>query len=301
MNSSIILNQVSILFFVMLIGFYAGKRNIIENAARKKLSELLINITSPLFIISAFQLKFSHEILHNALTALIFSIAIHVLSILAGLVLYEKYSDHTKKIMKFVTVYSNCGFMGLPVLGSLFGKEGILYGSIYVAVSNLFMWTNGVMIFSEKKSVDYKKTFLNPGIISVLTGLVIFIFSIPLPVPIAKTMETVGSMTTPLSMLMIGAILADMDFHELFQGFPLYYATAVRLIIIPVITLFVMKWFGLSDVMTGACVLMVAMPAAAMSTIFSEMYNGDTAFASRIVSFSTLLSIATMPLIMALL
>ncbi|NLY43643.1 MAG: AEC family transporter [Clostridiaceae bacterium] len=303
MGSSVVSNQVLILFFIMIIGFYAKKKDIINNSTSKKLSELLLKITNPLLVISSFQISFTEEIMHNVTTLFIFSIAAHVFSILLGQILFFKYRGSTKKIMKFSAIYSNCGFMGIPVLESLYGKAGVLFASVYIAVFNIFVWTNGVMIFSDKKKMDkdtFKKALLNPGIISVIIGLFLFIFSIELPNTIASTIELVGSMTTPLSMLIIGSNFADCKLKELFYGFELYYITAVRLVLIPVLTYLVLKCIGLSGTILTVCILMVAMPVAATTTIFAEMYDEDSLFASRVIGFSTLASIITIPFVMLL-
>lgn len=298
MENNIVLNQVIILVLIMLVGFIARKTDIINDTVNKKLSELLLNITSPFLIISSFNFKFSQEILQNVILVLIFSVAIHIISIFLGNILFYKYPDNVKKILKFVAVYSNCGFMGFPIMDSLYGKTGVLYASIYVAVFKVFIWTNGVIIFSGKKDVNsLKKAFINPGIVSVVIGMLIFTFSITLPYPVSKTIDMVGSMTTPMSMLIIGAILADIDYKSMFSGFALYYVTAVRLLLIPLSSLVVLRFLGFTGILLGSCVLAVAMPAAATTTLFSEIFGGDSALSSRIIAFSTVLSIVTIPLI----
>lgn len=287
----------------MAIGFYARKRDFLDEAVSKKLSKVLLKITNPLLVIHSFQIGFTDEILHNVITVFIFAIAAHTLSALLGQVLFRRYEGRTRSVMKFSAIYSNCAFMGFPILDSLFGKVGILFGSTYTAAFNIFLWTNGVVLFSDKKKMDgdmVKKTLLNPGILSVVIGLLIALFSISLPYPVARTVELVGSMTTPLSMLMIGSTLSDCDLKKLLQGFELYYATGVRLLFIPLLTYGVLKLLGFSGVLLSVCVLMVAMPVAATTTIFAKMYDGDSRFASRLVAFSTLASMATIPLIMQL-
>ncbi len=300
-SSGTIFNQVLILFIIMLIGFIAKKRNIINDTVSKKLSELLLKITSPLLVISSFQVDFTQEIMQNVLIVLIFSIAAHIVSILLGQILFKRSSTETKKIMKFSAIYSNCGYMGFPLLESIFGKTGVLYGSVYVAAFNVFLWTNGIMIFSNRKKLDrhtIKKALLNPGIVSVIIGILLFTFSLKLPAPAAKAIELVGSMTVPLSMLIIGATIAGCEFKKLLKGWELYYAAAVRLILIPVLAFVVLKLLGLSDMLLKVCVLLVAMPAAATTAIFAELFDGDSIFASRVVVLSTLASILTIPLLM---
>jgi len=286
----------------MGIGFAAKKKEIINEAAGKKLSELLLMITTPAMIVSSFQFKYSKEMLINVLLVLGFAIAAHVLSLFLGKMLYRKYPDNTKNVLKFITIFSNCGFMGFPLLESLYGKTGVFYGSIYVATYNLFVWTVGVMIFSGKRDADgIKRAMVNPGIIAVFVGMILFIFSLKLPFPVAKALDMVGSMTSPLAMLVIGSILAGVNFKSFLSGFPLYYGTAVRNVFLPLMTFTALKFMGFTGVVFGVCVAVMAMPAGANAAIFAEMYDGDSLFASKVVAFSTLFSIVTIPLIMMLL
>ncbi|HOA55825.1 MAG TPA: AEC family transporter, partial [Clostridiales bacterium] len=165
-NSVAVFNQVLILFLIMFVGFIAKKTGIINDAVSKKLSELLLKITNPLLVLSAFQMDFSPDIMNNVLLVFIFAVVANLVSILLGQVLFVRQKNEIKKIMKFTAVYSNCGFMGFPVLESLFGRTGILYGSIYVAVFNIFLWTNGMAIFSSSEKLNrdsIKKIVLNPG------------------------------------------------------------------------------------------------------------------------------------------
>ncbi len=303
MNFAATINQVITLLLIMLVGFYARKKNYLNENVTKKLSELLLMVTNPLLVISSFHLDFTPELLRNIIMVFIFGIAAHTGAILLSQVLFMKYKDSTKKIMKFSAIYANCGFMGFPILQSLFGSTGILLGSVYTATFNIFVWTNGVMIFRSEKKLDraaVKNAFLNPGIISVVVGLVLFLFSIKLPYPLTQTIDLVGNMTIPLSMIIVGANIAAFDLKKLFAGFELYYITAIRLLILPIIAYIILKLLGFSGILLSSCVLLVGMPIGTTTTIFAEMYNGDTAFASKVVAVSTLVSIITLPILMLL-
>ncbi|NSW91496.1 MAG: AEC family transporter [Firmicutes bacterium] len=302
MENLVVINQVIILFLTMITGFVAKKRDIINNDTIKKLSEILLRITLPAMIIFSYNRQFSKELLAKGGIMLVYSLAIHLFGILLGNIIYWKYPKNIKNVLKFVTIYSNCGYMGLPVLEALYGQTGIFYASIYITIFNILTWTNGVMIFTGEKDIkSMKKALVNPGIIAVFIGLVIFFFSIKLPYPILKTLEMFGSMTTPLSMLIIGALIANTDFKKLFSGFALYYVTAIRLIILPLLTLITLKITGINDyTLLGSCVATAAMPAAANTAVFAERYNGDSVFASRVVAFSTIISMITIPVIFLL-
>lgn len=302
MNDYTIVNQVIILFFLMAAGFVAMKRNIVDSNTVKKLSEVLVRITLPAMIIFSYSRQFSKELLAKGGIMLAYSVAIHLFGIFIGNIIYRKYPRNTKNILKFATIYSNCGYMGLPVLEALYGQTGVFYGSIYVTVFNILTWTNGVMIFTGKRDVkSIKKALVTPGIIAIFIGLAVFFFSIKLPYPVLKTLEILGTMTTPLSMLIIGALIANTEFKSLFSGFTLYYVTAIRLIILPLLVLAVLKAAGITDhVLSGSCIATAAMPAAANTAVFAERYDGDSVFASRIVAFQTILSMITIPAILML-
>lgn len=301
MGNNPVVEQVIVLFLIMIVGMIAAKRDIINEEVRKKLSELLLYITSPFLVVASFNFKYSSDMLVNAGIVLAFSLGIHVFTVLLGKALFSRYSADKQSVLKFIIVFSNCGFMGFPVLESLFGKTGVFYGSIYNAVFNAFVWTYGVMLFSNTREQNsVVKALINPGIISVIIGMIIFLFSIDLPRPIIKTLDTVGSMTAPLSMLIVGALLADTDLRSIFKGFEVYYGAFLRLIIIPLITIAVLKGIGIDRELLKICVVLVAMPAAANTVIFAERYDANSILASRCVALSTILSIITIPLIMAL-
>jgi predicted permease len=295
----VIVEQVLVLFFIMAAGFISRKVSIIDEESNRKLSKLLLYVTSPCLTIVAFNLKFSKDMLYNIGIILAFSVAIHLFSIIIGQFIYCKYPQNVRSVLKFITIYSNCGFMGFPILEGLYGKEGIFYGSIYMAVFNLFLWTNGIMIFTGKKDMKtIKKVLTNPGIIAVFLGMIVFLFSIKIPYPIFKAIDLIGSMTIPLSMIIVGARLCAVDdFKKLFSGKAMYYASIIRLIAIPAFVLAVLKAIGFDDKLTVICTMLVSMPAAANTVMFAELYCGDAELASRIVALTTLMSILTIPLL----
>ncbi|NMB98480.1 MAG: AEC family transporter [Clostridiaceae bacterium] len=302
MSGNIVINQVIILFLIMVVGFFANKKDIINRETRKKLSEMLVRVTLPAMIIYSYNQEFSEELLRNGWIMIAYSFGIHIFTAIISGFIFNKFPKNMKKVLKFATIYSNCGYMGLPILEALYGKVGIFYASIYITVFNIFTWTNGVMIFTgEKNAKAFKKALLNPGIIAVFIGMIIFVFSIKLPYPVLKTSEILGTMTTPLSMLIIGSLIADVRFKELFSGWALYYVSLIRLVVLPLFVLLVLKISGINDaILLGACVVTVAMPAAANTAVFAERYNGDAAFASRTVAFTTILSMVTIPAILYL-
>lgn len=297
MNNNVI-NEVIILSLVMLVGAYARKRNIITEETKKSLSNLLENITLPFLLISSFNFSYSKDMVINAKTIFMYSIIIHVVLIFISKILTFKYPENSQKVLRFVTVFSNCGFMGYPVLEGLFGKIGIFYGAIYNIPFNIFMLSAGVMIYTGKKDLKTLKYILvHPAIIATVCGLLMFIFKIKLPYSIQTTFSVVGSMTTPLSMIIVGAMLAEVKFKQLFKGSLVYYASFLRLILVPFLTLSILKLLHADRLLLQVSVVIEAMPAAVLGSILAERYGADSSLASRSVFITTVISMITIPIV----
>jgi hypothetical protein len=302
MNTSTILNQILTLFIIMVTGIAARKAGIINEQVNKKLSEILLHITSPALIFSSFLFEFSTEKLANAAYVFGFGFIFFIFSILLSMLLFLKHDREVKPVMSAVAVFSNCGYMGFPLLEAVLGKEGVFYGSIYVVVFNIFLWTYGSVIYSGQRSLKtVKNAFISPSMIAVYLGALVFVFQVPLPLPIEKAAESVGSMTMPLAMLIIGAIIAQADVRKVFVGINVYYSTLVRLLVMPLAGLGLSKLLQLPDVASAVCVIALATPAAVATAVFAEKYDRDSLLASKCVTVSTALSLVTIPLIMLLL
>ncbi len=300
MKNDAIFTQVLILFLIMSVGFIARKKNLLNNKLNSDLIQILLNITLPASIIVSFHLRFSPELLHNVLKIFYASVFVHLFSLIVGGILFFKYPDQDRKILWFIAIFSNTGFMGLPVLESVFGQMGVFYGSIYVAIFNIFVWTLGVAIFAGRRGLKIRNALTTPALIAVIIGFSLFLFSLEIPAPLFKACNLIGSMTTPLSMIVIGSILAELKLGELLANFEVYYGTIVRLLIIPLTAAFLLQLFGLQHHLLKICITSTAMPAASMTAIFAEKYNGNTLLASRLIFISTALSILTIPLILVL-
>ena len=300
MNQAVVVNQVATLFLLILTGYLIRKIGILNRELNRGLSDFLLYVTLPFSIITSFNVPFSKTLLSNAALVFLISIGIHVLAIVLSKFLYFKYPPATNRVLRAATVFSNCGFMGFPILAAVYGNPGIFYGSFYVLTFNLLIWTAGIAIFTgNRKFLTWKQT-LNPAVIAVIIGLISFIFSLRLPAPLFNALDLVGSMTTPISMLIIGSLLAEIKFSEVLSEFAVFYATAVRLIILPLMTVILLALLGVKGIILGAPVLATAMPAAALVAVFAEKHGADALLASRAVFLSTILSIITIPAMIAL-
>ena len=302
LKDSTVINQVLILFLIIGVGYYGRKRNIINGEINKGLNKILLELTLPMMIVSSFDYTFSSEIMINIVKIFIYSLVIHIFLIIISILPYIKFDKDKRDILRFITIFSNCGFMGYPVLGSIYGKIGILYASIFNIPSNIFMWSFGVMLFSKnKKSKGLKNILLNPGILAVFIGVFLFIFSIKLPKPIYSTLKSVGDVTTPLSMIIIGAMIGDISFKKVFKEISIYYASFIRLVLVPLTIYFILNMLDVDFMVRNVVVIVEAMPAAALSAIFAQAYNKKHEFASQAVFITTLLSVITIPAVLKLL
>jgi len=306
MKFDIVLNQVVILFIIMIAGIAAAKAGIISYGVSKKLSELLLYVSSPMMVLSSFFFEYSLDKLLDALLVFALGSIFFILTIILSKVLFTGSDEKKKPILRFAIAFPNSGFIGLPMLKALFGNDGVFYGSFYVIAFNIFAWTLGITMFNGGKGgkeavKTLKKALLNPVIIAVYIGLVIFVLRIPIPGAVKEAVDYMGNMTLPLSMLIVGSLISTVKFKTLFSDIKVYYVSFIRLIAVPLLAYFLMSFAGLPQIPVSIVVTALAMPAATSTTIFANIFDKDEVFASKIVIFSTLFSILTAPLIVSLL
>jgi len=249
-------------------------------------------------IITSFNIKYEASMVSNAQKIFIYSFLIHISLIFISKILFFKLPENKQQVFRFVTIFSNVGFMGYPVLESIYGGIGVFYAAIFNIAFNILVWTVGVMLFTgEKDFKSMRKALANPALIAVIIGIILFTFSIKLPLPIETSIKLVGSTTTPISMIIVGSMLAEMQLKDAFSGFYVYYATIVRLFIVPMIVYVVLKLLKVDEMLLTICVILQAMPAAVMAPIIAKKYGGDSLLASQCVFITTIVSGITIPII----
>ncbi|WP_291636261.1 AEC family transporter [Clostridium sp.] len=298
MGNSQLLNQVIVLFIIMSVGFYAKKKRYLNNAVDTGMSELLINITLPFMIVTSFNIQYQAEMISNAQKILMYSFIIHIGLIFISKMLFFKLPKNKQQVFRFITIFSNVGFMGYPVLESIYGSIGVFYAAIFNIPFNLLVWTVGVMLYTgEKDFKSMRKAMANPALIAVFIGIILFAFSIRLPLTIETSLKLVGSTTTPLSMLVVGSMLAEMKIKDIFSDISIYYATLVRLLVVPMIVYVVLKLIKADELLLNICVILQAMPAAVSAAIIAEKYGGDNLLASKCIFITTIISGITIPIV----
>lgn len=293
-------DQVIILALLMLLGAILRKCAIITDAVNKGMADLLVNVSMPMLMVASFNFQATPQMLRNAGMVLLCSTLIHVALIVLCWLVYARFKGERKRIFSFATIFSNSGFVGLPVVQGLYGNMGVFYASIYSIPFNIFIWSYGVTLFSGQK--DWRSTgrnLVNMPLISTAVGLLLFLCSIHLPNPVQKTCVIVGGMTTPLSMFIIGSMLANVHPRDIFRGLDVYFLSVMRLIVAPLLTYLGLRYAGVEPLLLDVCVVLIAMPTASIVGVFAERYNSNRALASRCAFLTTILSLFTLPIVLA--
>ena len=293
-----VFEQVLVLFVLIGVGFVCSKTKIINENGAKVIADIVLYFVTPCVIIGAFQREFDSLMLTKLLVSAGFSAAILFVSVIIAQVLFSKQDKSKTPIYKFSTVFSNCGYMSLPLQQALLGEEGVFYSASFIAMFNIFVWSYGIITMSNKGDKKFSvKILINPGLIGTIIGVALFVTSTTLPTVIAKPINYMAALNSPLPMLIIGYYLANAQLKKAFSDVWAYVSMALRLVILPLASLGVLMLCGIDGVLLVSIVISVASPVAAITTMMSAKYGHDTQLSVSLVSASTLLSLVTMPLI----
>ncbi|MDD4688714.1 MAG: AEC family transporter [Eubacteriales bacterium] len=293
--------QVIIIFILMTVGFALQKFDFFTPKGIKQMTNLLLNVVSPCVLIEAYQKEFQTRLAYQLLWAVIFTIIILTISVILGKIIFRKEPTNHYRIDSFASTYSNCGFMAIPLLSAVLGSDGVFFGSGYLAMFTLFYWTIGVYVMTEnKKDLSIKKALLTPGIIGALVALLFFFTGIKLPEVLGQAVHHLANLNTPLSMVILGTYLVNIDFKKVFTSLSILKVCFVRLILIPIISIGVAVVIKLDPEVAKAVLISSACPTAAVTTLFATKFGLDADYSSQLVSITTLLSIVTIPAVVLL-
>lgn len=290
------------LFIFVAAGFILTKIGTITPAGRKSLSDLLIHFILPCNIICSFQIEMNLQILSSCAMIVLISSLVQVFYLVSSRVLFRSAPKEQIACLRYATICSNAGFLGLPIIGGFYGAFGTLLVSVALIPQRIVMWSAGLSLFTKTDSKSIlRKLITHPCIIAVAIGFSLMVFGNPvLPTPLQKFLSGASGCTTCLSMLVIGSILASAHHAALGDRMMWWYSFS-RLILIPLIVLAVLSALPVDPTIRGVMVLMSGMPAGSTTAILAAKYDGDAPFASCLVFVSTLLSLITLPLLCLLL
>lgn len=292
-----VLWQVLTLFILMAVGFIITKAKMLNAAGNKQITAILVNIVTPCVVLHAFVDNFSNIEISGLILSFALAALTHVVGIIISMFFFGGQPDKDRGVLRSAMVYSNCGFMGLPLIGAVLGSEGLIYGAVYVAVFNAFAWTLGLWSVSGSKNMNPIKLILNPGTIGIALALPVVIFGITLPAPVEQSVGFLANLNTPLAMIVIGFHMANTKIFKSLTDWRIYIVGLFRLILIPLL-LFSVLWFIDCDIiLKKALILAASAPTAATCTLIVAKCNANTDLSSKCVAFTTLFSIITMPAI----
>lgn len=298
----VVINEISVLFLLVGLGFLIRKINLISSDFTKELANIIIYVTLPAKIFTSMDFPFSKDVFTSGITVMIIGLVFYGAMVIFASLFTKSLNVDTKKkgVFKFMLVFGNVGLLGYPVIDATFGSEGVFHVALFNIWFNIFLWTAGIKYMKSEDSNFNVKLLINPGLIATLTGFLFFLFSIKLPAALQSSVSLLGDSTTPMAMLVVGSLLAETKITAAFKETNLQIYTVIKLAIIPAAIYFVLTLMGFSGVIRAIPVILSGMPAAINTAVFARKYEADFRFASRGVFISTLFSLVSIPLMILL-
>lgn len=291
-----IVSKVAVMLIMIVVGYYIAKKGVFTERGTSEINTLLLQIVTPCLIINSFIT--SEDDLQPM--ELLMAVGTSALAIFLSLGLsygfFRKEPPQRQKVLRFATIFSNAGFMGLPLVEGIVGDKGVIYGSFFIVVFNLICWTYGFRMMSGGQRMSWKVLLLNPGIIGLIFGLPIYFLKIPIPAVLAEPVGFFADLNTPLAMLVIGSYVAKVDLHSFISDLAVYKMAALRLVAAPAVFLLCLVFIRPEEQLLVTSVIQAACPVAANTVLFAVQYKQDSALASKTVAVSTVLSIITIPI-----
>ncbi len=301
-NMATAAQQVLILYLIVAVGFVADRLHIYKESTAKLSNDLLFYIITPSVIIQSFMnMEFDVKTASSLGIAFLCMTATLTVGMLIAIPFFNK--NDNKAVLKYAVNYGNMGYMALPLCQAMLGNEGVFYCSAGVVAFNILCFTHGIWLMTKsegKSSFDFKRLILNPGVISVLIGLPLFVFGIKLPGVVQSAIGHVANLNTPVAMIFFGTYIANTNLKEMFKLRENYFVAFLKLIVLPCIMLGVFKLVGISGTLLTACIISASVPSANNTVMFSAKYDKNTGVASQVVAFNSAISVLTIPIMIAL-
>ena len=292
--------QVLVLFLLIGVGALLQKTKMMGDACVTGLTNIVLYFVTPCVIIEAFQRKYDSSMLRGLFATLVIAALSMLLSILLAKLSFHDPDPAKNKVYRFAVIYSNCGYMSLPLMQAILGSEGVFFGAMFIGMFNIILWTYGLYLMTgDRNAIRPVKLITNPGILGVFVGLIFFLTGVRLPEIVLRPISYLSSLNTPIPMFIIGYYLAKADLRSVWKQGYVYLACFLRLILVPVLCFGAMYLCGVRGVILTACTISISAPSAAATTMFATKFGGDRELSGSLVSVTTLFSLVTMPLLVA--
>lgn len=299
--AAVAFHQTMIMLMLVCIGIFCSKIGLIDYNTNKKLSNLGLLIVGPALIFECFQREFDATLLKGLLSMFLLAFFSFVVVIILSNLIFQKNDRTDCTIERFASIYSNCGFFGLPLAQGLFGSEGIFYMTAFMSVFNVFVWTHGVVLMTGKRDKNAVKSLIkSPVLWATFVGIFCFLVQIQLPDVINETLTYVGNMNTPLAMIVAGVTISKINLKETLKIPKVYLLCVIKLLVYPILMMFLFRSLPIDETVILTAITAVACPTGAIVTMFSLRFEKDAVYASGLFGITTILSAITIPVVMSL-
>ncbi len=294
--------QVGVLYIIVAIGFICDKAKLFTEKTARATVNLLLHIVTPCMLISSFiKIEMNSDTVKKFFVSFAVATATHVIGIIINKFFFKNKNDEDNVIYKYASIYGNVGYMALPLAQAVLGDEGVFYCASGVVVFNIFCFTHGAALMKKgKEKFNITKLIFNPGIISVIIGLPIFLLEIEVPSIITQPLEMMANLNTPVAMLIFGTYLVNTDLKTMFTEKRIYLTAFLKLIVLPLVCIGVYYLCGVSGALLTACIITASVPSANNTFMFATKYDRNASVASKTVALVSFLSILTMPVMIAI-
>lgn len=302
--SLLLMEEIIKLFVIMFMGYAVVKAGLMKSSESKSVSVIMVYLVIPCVILNAFQVEYTPDVQKGLLLACAAAVAVHILFLLLTAIL--KKPLHLDVIERATIIYSNAGILVIPLVQELLGQDYVIYSSAYIAVQLILIWSHCKNMLCDEDKLEWKKVLLNVNIISIIAGVVLFIFRIQLPSGAQDVLNMMNNMIGPLGMLLAGMVIAEVPLKTVFTRKRSYLSATLRLLVYPVFVLILMKIIQTFTSMQDSKQILLTVylasitPACATVTSMAQLYDKDAAYSSSLYVLTTLLSIATMPVMVGL-
>lgn len=294
-NLLVVTAQVVTLFLMMGVGFLLARLGRLTKEGIGQMSHILLYVVTPCIVINSLQTDYDAAMLQNLLLGAAIIATSYVLCALLVMPFFRKQRPDVRAPLQFGAMYSNCSFMGLPLVQAVLGDDALIYAVLAMVAFNVSIWIHGVILMGGKEAASAKKALLNPGVLGLLVGLPLFLLKIRVPSMVGNALGFFSNLNTPMAMLVIGGQMAQADFASTFRKPALYAASALKLLLIPALFTVLLLPLHPDPLMYVTLVILSAAPTAGTTGIFAQRFGRDTATAAQLITLSTLLSILTLP------
>lgn len=284
------------MFLLVGIGFFIRKKGIVNTEGRMNMIDLCLYITLPFNVLHSFMRKWDWNLFIACGVILLLSAGYNAISVFFSNILYKNQEANRQKSLKYGTIISNSGFLGNPMVEGIYGSEGLLYAALFMLPVRIVMWTIGIAVFLKgRREKLWKNVLTHPCIVAIYAGVIIMVCGIQFPTFVEKTIVGISGSNTPLSMMLVGMMLAEVKPKGLIDKTMVFY-TAIRLLVIPAVVFAITAFLPIDGMLRGITVIMAGMPAPITTALLSAKYGGDEKYATGMVFLSTILSLITLPL-----